>query len=98
MYALLLTATTGKQALEELIANPKIKLLFSDVVMPGSMNGFELADEATKNHPEIKILLTSGYTQKISIAHNLNPLKDALLSKPYTLSMVAQRIRDLLDN
>ena len=44
--------------MERLAEHPTISLLFSDMVMPGGMNGYELAEQAMENHPDLKILLT----------------------------------------
>ena len=90
-----LTAHNGEQALRHLAENTDIDLLFSDVVMPGSINGFELAEQARDMYPYIKILLTSGYSGKV-VADD-GEFKDKLLSKPYTLAELSQRIRSLLD-
>ncbi len=91
-----LIANNVLNALEVLAAEPSISLLFSDVVMPGSLNGYELAEKATANQPDLKVILTSGYTKK-TLAHNGQSRFNAnLLSKPYTQSELAQRIRSLL--
>jgi len=55
-----LIATDGKQALERLAGDVSISLLFSDVIMPGGMNGYQLAEQATAKWPDLKVLLTSG--------------------------------------
>ena len=92
-----LTASNGQQALERLVEEPDIVLLFSDVVMPGGINGYELAEKAASKKPGLKVLLTSGYTKK-AIAQNGQARFDAnLLGKPYTQSDLALRVRSLLD-
>lgn len=65
--------------------------------MPGGISGYELAEQAIVQHPDIKILLTSGYTEK-AVAHNGQArFKTNLLDKPYTQSVLAKRVRKLLD-
>ncbi|RLA40224.1 MAG: histidine kinase [Gammaproteobacteria bacterium] len=92
-----LTASDGNQAMEQLAAEPSIDLLFSDVVMPGGMNGYQLAEGAVEAMPELKVLLASGYTKK-AISQNGQARFDAnLLNKPYTQSELALQIRSLLD-
>ena len=59
-----ITATNGKEALEILHHKSGIDLLFTDVIMPGGINGFELAEKAMHDIPNLKVLLTSGYTGK----------------------------------
>lgn len=91
-----LTASNAKQAQEIFDADPDIDLLFSDVVMPGEMNGFELAEHLTAERPQLKVLLTSGYTEK-AIAHNGQAkFKANMLVKPYAVADLAQRISSTL--
>jgi len=90
-------ASNGLQALDVLASRPGIDLLFSDVVMPGGMNGYELAEQAVANYPGIKVLLTSGYTEK-AVAHNGQARFTAnLLSKPHTQAELAYMVRKVLD-
>ena len=66
-----LTASNGKEAIDLLANRNSIKLLFSDIVMPGGINGCELARLATENNPELKVILASGYSAKSSDQHSL---------------------------
>lgn len=94
-----IVATNGKQALELLQQEPDINMLFSDVVMPGELNGFQLAEKVTHDFPNIKILLTSGHTGKAEShgnSQNHNAAKN-LISKPYTKNELAERVRMILD-
>lgn len=91
-----LTASDGRQALEVLAGEENIDLLFSDVVMPGGLNGYELAEQATATYPTLQVLLTSGYTEK-AVSHNDHDHFDSnLLSKPYTQADLAKGIRTIL--
>ncbi|MCP4128701.1 MAG: PAS domain S-box protein [Gammaproteobacteria bacterium] len=92
-----LAAASGQQALELLAQRTAIDLLFSDVVMPGGINGYELAEQAETIQPKIKVLLTSGYTNK-SLLNNMQArFKTNLLTKPYNQSEIANRVRIILD-
>ncbi|MCP4042382.1 MAG: response regulator, partial [Gammaproteobacteria bacterium] len=91
-----LTATSGLQALEQLAGEPAIAMLFSDVVMPGGMNGYELAERATAGYPELKVLLTSGFTENAVTRNGQAQFATHLLSKPYTYLELAQRVRAML--
>lgn len=90
-----LPASSGAEALEILERTQGIDLLFTDVVMPG-MGGRDLADEARKRRPDLKVLFTSGYTEN-SIVHNGRlDLGVKLLSKPYRREQLAAKVRDVL--
>ena len=93
-----LVASTGEEALAILQANAGIDLLFTDVVMPGALNGRKLAERAVEIHPKLKVLFTSGYTEN-AIVHNgrLDPGTE-LLSKPYDRDRLAAKLRRVLDN
>ena len=93
-----LTASNGKQALQRLEEEGVIDLLFSDVVMPGGINGFELAEQAVVLLPELKVLLTSGYTEKAVIRNGQARFSANMLSKPYTQAELAYRVREALDD
>ncbi|MEN8168843.1 MAG: bacteriohemerythrin, partial [Pseudomonadota bacterium] len=88
-----LTADDGQQALKQLAEDPTIDFLFSDVVMPGGINGYELAEQATASRPDLKVLLTSGYTEKAVARNGQARFEANLLSKPYTQAELAQRVR-----
>lgn len=97
-----ITANGGKQALEFLQSNVDIDLLFSDVIMPGNMDGYELAEQALKLRPEIKLLLTSGYAKRRERSNVTDKklsgnLENNLLRKPYNRSVLANTIRNALD-
>ncbi|MDE0877627.1 MAG: response regulator [Sphingomonas bacterium] len=93
-----LKATDANAALNIVESGVPIDLLFTDVVMPGSLKSPELARLARKRLPDIAILFTSGYTQN-SIVHD-GKLDDGieLLSKPYTREALARRFRHVLAN
>ncbi len=90
-------AENAAQALKILANDGSIDLLFSDVVMPGGINGYELAQRATQQKPELKVLMTSGFTAK-TVAHNgLARFTRHQLSKPYRKAELARHIRVVLD-
>lgn len=95
-YAVL-EAKTGAVALDLLQTHPDIALLFTDVVLPGGMDGRTLADEARRRKPDLKVLFTTGYTRN-SIVHNdrLDPGVQ-LLTKPFTFASLAYKVRSVLD-
>ena len=74
-----------------------IDLLFSDVVMPGNMNGYALAEQAVKSKPKLKVLLTSGFTSNAIAVNGQAKFTANILHKPYRQYDLAQRVRDVLD-
>lgn len=71
--------------------------MFTDIVMPGNINGFELAEKAAALYPNLKIIITSGFTD-IALARNGQAkFKTNLLEKPYTIRELSYRLRQLLD-
>jgi PAS domain S-box-containing protein len=92
-----LEASSGRAALELLERGRDIDLLFTDVVLPDGMSGRQLADEALRRRPDLKVLFTTGYTRN-AIVHNgtLDPGVN-LISKPFTYQELAAKVRALLD-
>jgi PAS domain S-box-containing protein len=88
-------AGSGAEALALVDAHPEIDLLFTDVVMPGGMNGDELAKAVRAIKPRIKVLFTSGYAEP-SIAGRELAEAGSWLKKPYTARELAGRLRELL--
>ena len=74
-------ATSGRDALEVLRRRPEIRLILTDVVMPGGMSGIELAREARRVRADVKILLTSGYAEDLVSKANTDD-DFPLLAKP----------------
>jgi len=83
--------------LEALTQQSGIDLLFSDVIMPGGLNGYELAEQACVLYPELKVLLTSGFTGKALYRNGQGRFKENLLNKPFNQSELAFRVRMVLD-
>ncbi|WP_366657403.1 PAS domain S-box protein [Fodinicurvata sp. EGI_FJ10296] len=89
-------APSGPAALDILNGDAPVDLLFTDVVMPGGMNGPELAKRAAVLRPELKVLYTSGYTDTaMSLNGSLEPGVE-LLHKPYRRAELARRLRTAL--
>ena len=93
-----LVASDGVAALALVDQGVAFDLLFTDMIMPGGMNGRELAEAVLGRREGIKVLYTSGYTDN-AIVHDghLDP-GVALLRKPYRKSDLAQKIRDVLES
>jgi CheY-like chemotaxis protein len=92
-----LEASLAASALHLLERHPEIRLLFTDIGLPGGMNGRQLADAARKIRPDLKVLFTTGYARN-AIVHDgrLDP-GIVLIPKPFTYAAVAAKLADLLD-
>ncbi|MDA9396585.1 histidine kinase [Bradyrhizobium sp. CCBAU 45394] len=91
-----ISAVDGKEALQTLAAAPHIDLLFTDVVMPGGVNGWELAGLARKARPEMRVLLTSGYALETLAANGHVQQGAPILEKPYRKAELARLVREAL--
>ena len=91
-----LVARNGADALQILGQRDDIDLLFTDVVLPGGMNGRQLANEATALRPGLKVLFASGYTDNALVHQGRLEMGVKLLSKPYRRDELARRIREVL--
>ncbi len=90
-------ASSGPEAMELLHRGERYDLLFTDIVMPGGMNGRQLADEALRVAPRMRVLFTSGYSDNAIVHHGRLDYGVQLLSKPYRRQELAQKVRDVLD-
>ncbi len=90
-------AANAAEALKRLDNAATIDLLFTDVIMPGAMNGRQLVDEALKRRPTLKTLFTSGYTENAIVHHGRLDSGVLLLVKPYRKADLARMIRMALD-
>jgi len=88
-----LVADSAESAMETLEARADIKVVFSDVIMPGGRNGLELASWLRAQHPKVKVQLTTGYEELLSQAESESGF--SVLSKPYSQSELAEAIETL---
>ena len=90
-------AATGPEALA-LWQNhqPKIDLLLSDTVLPGGMSGLQLAEKLRETKPELKVIMTSGYSPEINTSPTIGRAAFAYLPKPYEIRTLAGMIRGCL--
>jgi PAS domain S-box-containing protein len=91
-----LAAAGAAAALEILRSDAEIDLLFTDVIMPGSMNGPRLVAEALKLRPQLGVLYTSGYTENAIVHHGRLDPGVLLLAKPYRKADLARMLRQAL--
>jgi PAS domain S-box-containing protein len=92
-----LEAPDGSTALRLISRHPEIALMFTDVGLPGGMNGRQLADQVRRVRPDLKVLFTSGYARNAIVHHGRLDPGVQLLMKPFTFADLAMRIRQTLD-
>lgn len=90
-----LEASSGPEAIEAIKANPQIALVFSDVVMPGGMSGYDLANWLAANLPQLPIVLTSGFSASSGL-HDLPAAAHSILHKPYGRADLARVLHSAL--
>lgn len=86
-------ASNADEAIEILNAHAEIRLMFTDVDMPGSMDGLKLAAAVRDRWPPVKIILTSGHRQ---LSNDLLPVEGRFFSKPYDAAKVIDSIREMV--
>ncbi len=89
-----LEAEAGAPALEILRSEENVDLLFTDLIMPGGMSGFDLVERAREFLPQLKVLLTTGYAAETDSL--LANVKDPILKKPYKKQQLAEALRAVL--
>ena len=92
-----LVAHDAQAALALLQREPGIALLFTDVVLPGGVDGQQLAAEARRRRPALRVLFTTGYTRNAMLHDGRLDRHVELISKPFTAQSLGTRIRAVLD-
>lgn len=90
-------AADAREALQLAKGGARFDVLFTDVVLPGGMNGRELALEIAKLRPSAVVLYTTGYTRNAIVHSGRLDANVHLLGKPYTQQSLARKLRELLD-
>jgi CheY-like chemotaxis protein len=88
-------ASTGPEALERLTLQEGVRLVLSDIVMPGGMTGYDVARWVASNKPDVKVIMCSGYNegdQDIDAQQEGNGI--VILGKPYTRDQLARALSD----
>lgn len=92
-----LEAMDGAAALELLESETAIDLVFTDLVMPGGISGYDLAEQVRQRWPDIRVLLTSGYAEEVINSEKLMAENLQLLRKPYRQSDLARSVRQAIE-
>jgi nitrogen-specific signal transduction histidine kinase len=92
-----LEAESGAEALALLESGEAVNLVLSDVVMPGQIDGWKLAQSVWERWPATRVLLTTGYSDNVLVRHATLDKRTQVISKPYRRSELSQKIREVLD-
>ncbi|WP_458095842.1 histidine kinase famiy protein [Roseomonas sp. WA12] len=90
-------AHDGREAMRIIAGDQPLDMLFTDLIMPGGMNGVMLAREARRQRPRIKVLLTTGYADDSINRDAVGGTEFDLIHKPYGRAELARRVRIILD-
>ncbi|MCG8412696.1 MAG: PAS domain S-box protein [Pseudomonadales bacterium] len=91
-----ISAANGKEGMRALRNNPDTNLLFTDIVMPGGINGVKLAKQAREEVPGIKVLYMSGFPSGVIADRSGMELDAPLITKPYSMKELASALDVLL--
>jgi CheY-like chemotaxis protein len=96
-YAVL-EARRGFEAIKLLESGELVALVFSDIVMPGRMTGYDLANWIRSKRPGVKVVLTSGYSSNMPLAASEAARETRVLGKPYTRQQLAHALHEALSS
>ncbi|MDR5857708.1 histidine kinase famiy protein [Caballeronia sp. LZ062] len=91
-----LSAQSGEEALRVIERYGDVDLLFTDIIMPGGMNGLQLVERVRERKPDIAVLLATGYMDQLPAA-NVSAGSITTLTKPYRVSDLAEQVRASLE-
>ncbi len=90
-------APDGEAALRALERQPSVRLLFTDVGLPGGLDGRQLADKARQLRPDLPVLFTSGYARNAIVHHGRLDPGIEMIGKPFTFAALGAKLRKILD-
>ena len=90
-------ASDGKEALAVLQSDRRIDLVVSDIGLPGGLNGRQVVDAARVLRPDLKVLFMTGYAENATLASGFLEPGMALITKPFDMDVLANRIRDIIE-
>ena len=93
---IVLEAPNAGAALNILECRPDVRLLFTDVGLPGLMNGWQLSDVVRQRYPRLKVLVTTAYIRAASAQGTRQGHGVVIIAKPFSINDLAKKVRDLL--
>jgi CheY-like chemotaxis protein len=92
-----IVAKNGPSALKYIQSNVTIDLLITDVGLPGGMNGRQVADEARKCRPDLKVLFITGFAENAAVGQGHLAPGMEVMTKPFEMDSLAVKVKDLID-
>ncbi len=93
-----LLASDGRSGLKTLESDVKIDLLITDVGLPGGLNGRQVAEAALARRPKLKVVFVTGYAENAVVGNGLLGPGMAVITKPFAMTALASRVREILDS
>jgi CheY-like chemotaxis protein len=93
-----LEAGDGPSGLKILQSDTRIDLLVTDVGLPGGMNGRQVADAARVGRPHLKVLFITGYAENAVVGNGHLEPGMQVITKPFAIDALANRVRDMIDH
>ena len=90
-------AGDASSGLDHLQSGTKIDLLLTDVILPGGLNGRQLADAARAGRPDLKVLFMTGYMHNATLGNDRLESGMDLITKPFTVDALAQRVQAMVE-
>ena len=94
----MLEATNGVAALAMVESDERIDLLLTDIVMPGGVNGRQLAEGAAKLRPGLRVLFMTGYAPDAVVHQGPLDAREHLIAKPFSFEGLAAKVREALND
>ena len=93
-----LRASDGRSGLKTLESDVRIDLLITDVGLPGGLNGRQVAEAALAKRPKLKVVFVTGYAENAVVGNGLLGPGMAIITKPFAMTALASRVREILDS
>jgi signal transduction histidine kinase len=92
-----LTAPNGPTALVHLKSDATIDLLITDIGLPRGMNGRQLAEEARKHRPDLKVLFITGFAENAAVGHGHLDHGMDVMTKPFEITNLTEKVKELIE-
>jgi DNA-binding NtrC family response regulator len=91
------SADSSDQAIELIANNESIKLLLSDISIPGTMDGYQLVKTISENHPNVRVMVSSGNFDPAHMSSLVDKEYFEFINKPYQIKILIHKVANMLD-